>query len=144
MFSKACEYGIRAAIYIASASLDGNRTGIKEIAKAIESPEPFTAKILQILTREGLIQSAKGVGGGFEITETSMKMVTLADIVNAIDGNKIYEGCGLGLPACNEKRPCPIHHQFKEIRNNLKILLKQASLHDMATGIYSGNAYLKI
>lgn len=55
MFSKACEYAIRAALYIAVKSIDGSKLGIKEIAKEIDSPAHFTAKILQTLSREGII-----------------------------------------------------------------------------------------
>ena len=45
MFSKACEYGIRASILIASESVNGNRLGLITIAKKIDSPEAFTSKI---------------------------------------------------------------------------------------------------
>ena len=51
MLSKACEYSIRASIYIAEKSLEGNRSGLKEIAKSIDSPEAFTSKILQQLAK---------------------------------------------------------------------------------------------
>ena len=60
MFSKTCEYGIRAAIFIAFQSYQDNRIGLKEIAKKIDSPEAFTAKILQILSRDNIIKSIKG------------------------------------------------------------------------------------
>lgn len=59
MFSKTCEYAIRALIYIAQKSKDGNRIGIKEIASGIDSPEYFIAKILQDLSRKNFVQSAK-------------------------------------------------------------------------------------
>ncbi|MFT3904629.1 MAG: Rrf2 family transcriptional regulator [Niabella sp.] len=143
MFSKACEYGIRSAIFIAKSSLKGERVGIKEIAREIDSPEAFTAKILQTLTREQLVESTKGVGGGFEVSEKQMKKVLLADIVNAIDGNSIYVGCGLGLPSCNEKKPCPIHYEFKEVRNKLKEVLTSTTLYDLAMGMAVGNTFLK-
>ncbi len=144
MFSKACEYGIRSAILIAKSSLTGERVGLKEIAKDIDSPEAFTAKILQILTRADIIQSTKGVKGGFEVSIVQMKTVTLADLVNVLDGNAIYRGCGLGLPACNEEKPCPIHHKFKEVRNALQKVLTETSLHDLALGLNAGNSFLKI
>ena len=51
MFSKACEYGIRAAVYVALQSLDGRRVSVNEIAEEIDSPIAFTAKILQQLSR---------------------------------------------------------------------------------------------
>ena len=63
MFSKACEYGIRAAVYIAHQSMEGRRVSLKEIAEKIDSPVAFTAKILQQLSRNGIVESIKGAGG---------------------------------------------------------------------------------
>lgn len=69
MFSKACEYAIRAVIYISIRSIAGSKLSIKEIAKEIDSPLHFTAKILQTLSREGIISSIKGPNGGFYINQ---------------------------------------------------------------------------
>lgn len=59
MFSKTCEYAIRAMIFISQKSDEGVRVGIKEISKGIDSPEHFIAKILQNLSRKGLVSSYK-------------------------------------------------------------------------------------
>lgn len=69
MFSKTCEYAIRAMIFIAQRSKDGQRVGIREIAKGIDSPEHFIAKILQQLARKGVVASVKGPNGGFFLDE---------------------------------------------------------------------------
>jgi Rrf2 family protein len=142
MFSKACEYGIRGMLYIARKSRDGVRVGIKEIARAIDSPEPFMAKILQDLSRKGLVASIKGPNGGFFMEIAHLK-ISLADIVTAIDGDKLFTGCGLGLKACNEKKPCPIHFEFKALRENLQTMLESTALKDFATKIENGRFHLK-
>ncbi len=75
MFSKATEYALRATIYIAKNSSPGKKIGIDEIAKAIDSPQSFTAKILQALTRDGnLVSSVRGPNGGFFLTEDAKKL----------------------------------------------------------------------
>ena len=89
MFSKTCEYAIRATIYIASESSAGKRCGIRDIARKIESPEPFTAKILQRLVKADIIKSIKGNGGGFEIEKVQLKHIKLEQLVKAIDGKFI-------------------------------------------------------
>jgi Rrf2 family protein len=142
MFSKACEYGIRAMMYIAQKSKDGSRVGLKEIAKGIDSPEPFMAKILQELSRQGLVQSIKGPNGGFYVDAQGMK-VTLAEIVTAVDGDQLFSGCGLGLKACNENKPCPIHDEFKIIRNKLKSLLETTQVGEFNEGLEKGLMYLR-
>ena len=70
MFSKTTEYALRATIYIAQKSSEENKLGIDVIAKAIDSPKSFTAKILQSLTKGNkVISSARGPNGGFYITD---------------------------------------------------------------------------
>lgn len=127
MFSKTCEYAIRALIYIAQKSKDGNRIGIKEIASGIDSPEYFIAKILQDLSRKNFVQSAKGPNGGFYMDENNLKL-SVADIVREMDGDKLFSGCGLGLKECSESHPCPIHNDFKHIRKNIKDMLEKSKI----------------
>ena len=127
MFSKTCEYAIRALIYIAQKSKDGNRIGIKEIASGIDSPEYFIAKILQDLSKKGFVQSAKGPNGGFYMDENNLKL-SVADIVREMDGDKLFTGCGLGLKECSEDHPCPIHNDFKHIRQDIKDMLDNSKI----------------
>lgn len=127
MFSKTCEYAIRALIFIAQKSKDGSRIGIKDIAAGIDSPEYFIAKILQDLSRKGFVQSAKGPNGGFYMEAENLDL-SIADIVRDIDGDKLFAGCGLGLKLCSEERPCPIHNDFKKIRNDIKEMLEQSKI----------------
>lgn len=144
MFSKACEYGIKASIFIAIKSYDGKRVSPKEISKEIDSPQAFTAKILQALVKNEVVNSIKGAYGGFEIDVNKIKTIKLAQIVNAIDGDNIYNGCGLGLHKCDENHPCPVHDKFKSVREGLKDMLENTSLEELALNIKSGASYLKI
>lgn len=143
MFSKTCEYGIRATIFIASQSYQNKRVGLKDIAKKIDSPEAFTAKILQILARNQIIHSIKGVGGGFEIPKDRMNQIKLAQIVTAIDGDRVFTGCGLGLSHCSEDHPCPVHDKFKAIRTELATMLENTNLEELALGIKTGDTFLR-
>lgn len=144
MFSKACEYGIKATIFIAIKSFEGERVSPKEIAKEIDSPQAFTAKILQDLVRHKVINSIKGAYGGFEINKNDIKTIKLSQIVTAIDGDSIYNGCGLGLHACDENHPCPVHDKFKVVRDELKDMLENTNLEELALDIKSGASFLKV
>lgn len=141
MFSKACEYGIRAVIYIWSQSKEGYKLGVKDICKEIDAPEYFTAKILQSLARQNIISSAKGPNGGFYIDKEQEKL-RLIDLVIAIDGDKLFKGCGLGLKQCSEVNPCPIHHDFKVVRDGLTKMLKDKTLKQLANEVSQGHAVL--
>lgn len=143
MFSKACEYGIRAVIYIAVQSNEGKRVSLKSIAKEINSPEAFTAKILQELVKNEIIDSAKGPSGGFEVEQKKMKDIKLSHIVSAIDGDRIYKGCGLGLKDCSETHSCPVHNKFRKIRTDLRNMLENTTVYELSLGLKKGLTFLK-
>ncbi|NRR92157.1 Rrf2 family transcriptional regulator [Winogradskyella undariae] len=144
MFSKACEYGIKAAIFIASNSFENRRVSPKEISEEIDSPQAFTAKILQALVKNNIVKSVRGAYGGFEIDKDKIATTKLAQIVYAIDGDGIYKGCGLGLHTCDENHPCPVHDKFKVIRDELQDMLGNTSLEQLALDIKSGVSFLKV
>lgn len=141
-FSKTCEYAIRAVIFIAQKSEGGKKVGIKEVAAGIDSPEHFIAKILQDLSKRELIQSSKGPNGGFYIDDASRRH-TLADIVSAVDGDKVFKGCGLGLKICSETKPCPLHNEFKEIRKKMHVALQSATIGEFNESLNLGLSYIK-
>ncbi len=143
MFSKACEYGIRAVVCVASCGEHGQRMTLKEIAERIDSPEAFTAKIMQKLSRAGVMKSMKGPGGGFEIPPELAKRVHLSDVVSAIDGDGIYTGCALGLAECDNERPCPLHDHFLKVREDLRRMLEGTSVYELTHGMKDGSTFLK-
>ncbi|MDN3667995.1 Rrf2 family transcriptional regulator [Echinicola jeungdonensis] len=143
MFSKACEYAIRAVLYIAKESKRGNRTSLKNISREAGSPEAFTAKILQPLAKNNIIKSIKGPNGGFEIPTENLTQIKLADIVRIIDGDQLFTGCALGLSQCNEEKPCPLHDNFLKIRTEISELLETTNLNDITEGLNSGLTFLR-
>ena len=129
-------------IFIAKRSKSGEKTGIKEISNEIASPESFIAKILQELSRKGLVLSAKGPNGGFFLDEKLLDG-SLADIIKTVDGEKIFSGCGLGLKECSEAKPCPIHYQFKGIREQMRNMLEGAKLSSFTEELENKLTFLK-
>jgi len=141
MFSKTCEYGIKAMIFVAQKSKDGSRVGIKEIAKGTDAPEHFMAKIMQELSRKKLVHSIKGPNGGFYMDPFDLQ-TSLADIVKALDGNAIYNDCVLGLKTCNEKTPCPVHDQYRDIKKKLIKMIEENTIGDFNNKLDSGKFFL--
>lgn len=141
MFSKSCEYALRAVIHLSMESHNGSRLNIKEIASKIGTPEPFTAKILQILSRQGIISSQKGPGGGFYI-DPQAPNIPVITVIDAIDGKNTLERCGLGLKVCSGNHPCPIHHEFRPYADKLKELVTEKTVQDLAVGVKQGKYFL--
>ncbi|MFC0263199.1 RrF2 family transcriptional regulator [Fontibacter flavus] len=141
MFSKACQYGIRSVIYIWKQSLHGNKVGAKEIAEHVDAPEPFTAKILQDLVRKKIVGSMKGPTGGFYVDKEHEKY-TLKDLVVAIDGDQLFNGCSLGLNQCSETNPCPLHKEVVKVRTHVITMLTKKSLKQLAEEVENGETVL--
>lgn len=142
MFSKSCEYAIKAMIFVAQKSKDELRVSIKDIAKGTDSPVHFMAKIMQDLSKKKLIKSIKGPNGGFYMDEDNLNC-SMANIVKAIDGEGIYSDCVLGLKACSEKKPCPIHNEYKEIKKNLIKMIENNTIGNFNQKLDTGKFFLK-
>lgn len=141
MISKACKYGIRAAIFVASKREEGINLNIKQIAKEVDAPEAFTGKILQILNKHRIITSLKGPYGGFFIEEYQLEQPVI-NIVNAIDGMSVFRECGLGLKQCSEIHPCPMHDQYKIARDALLNAFQETTIRQLANGVNTGESFI--
>jgi Rrf2 family transcriptional regulator, iron-sulfur cluster assembly transcription factor len=142
MFSKATEYALRATIYIAQKSSEDKKLGIAEIAKAIDSPQSFTAKILQHLTKDNrVISSIRGPNGGFYISTKALQLPVRA-ILEALHDDGILYRCVLGLRQCSEVKPCPMHDEFKGIRQQLTKLFESTTIKDLAESYRTQNVFI--
>ncbi len=143
MFTKACECAIRAVLYIAIKSINGSRINIDEIAKEIDAPRPFTAKILQTLVREKVVSSIRGLNGGFYLNPKS-KPIALSSIVKAIDGSDdALHTCTLGLKECSDRFPCPIHHEIRDYKEHLRKVMKERTIQELSSNLIKGKTFLK-
>jgi len=142
MFSKATEYGIKATMYIAYKTNGGERVGVKEIAANIDAPVHFTAKILQELVRKNIVHSIKGPNGGFYLERGDLK-TPIGKIVKTLDGDKFYNTCVLGLRACSQKNPCPVHNEFKVIKEKIIDMLEKNTIGSFNTDLINKNFFLK-
>jgi Rrf2 family protein len=140
IFSKTCEYGLQAMIYLAVVQ---KKVGIAEISEKQELPSHYLSKILQSLVRAKILLSAKGPTGGFWLAKPATD-IPLSDIVDAIDGLESLEQCGLGLKKCDSKQPCAIHHQFKPHREAILELFYMTTLQDIMNKYESGECVLNL
>ena len=141
MLSLTCKTAIKAVIYLASKFESGEKSGIKEIAEFIDASEHTVGKMLQTLVKENVILSSKGPSGGFYIT-AKQKNQPIIKIVEAIDGREVFKQCGLGLSKCSATHPCPIHDDYKEVRDRFEKLCTERKLSDLLEPVQNGLAHL--
>ena len=100
---------------------------VKDIAEALKIPSAFLSKIVQTLSRAGLIISQKGPGGGVNLSRPAAK-ISLLEVVGAIDGLDLTTDCVLGMPECGEETPCPLHTHWGAIRNRIVEMLEHQTV----------------
>ncbi len=129
IFSKKCEYGLQAVLYLAAKEA-GEVIPAEEIANKLSIPKEFVSKILQSLTESGIVYSKKGKSGGFALAKDSGK-IRLIDIVAAIDGLGMFNSCVLGFPECSPDHPCPLHEKWGVLRTNAYNMLTDQTLDQL-------------
>ena len=137
MFNKETEYALRGLVYVQVQNMKGFKPGIAEIAQEIDAPPFYTGKIMQRLVKQGFLTSVKGKGGGF-IFDESKPDISLKMIIQAIEGEKTYCGCGFGLKHCDETHPCPLHNQNAPIRNSIENLITSNTVQSLAREYHYG------
>lgn len=141
MLSKSTEYAIRALVFVQLRNWEQKRPGVSEIAKGIEAPEAYTAKILQTLTKNKLMDSMKGRGGGFFFNDNQSNL-TLYDVIHLVEGDACFHKCGFGLKQCNNENPCPLHEKYKVVRDGFFEIAKTESIKSLSKKIVHGDAVL--
>jgi Rrf2 family protein len=113
MLSQTAEYALRTVLYLADRT-DGPLVGADELASALGVPRNYLSKTLHRLTRERILDSARGKGGGFRLA-VDPKRLTLLQVVEPFDPISGERRCLLGRPACDDRNPCPAHHRWKAV-----------------------------
>jgi Rrf2 family protein len=142
MFSKSTEYALRAVIYIAQHGTEEKKLSLDDVARAIDSPGSFTAKILQVLTNDNrIVSSMRGPNGGFYMTAKAKKL-PVRSILAAMEEDEVLEKCVLGLAECSELKPCPMHSEYKIIKQQLVSLFSRKTIQMLADEIGKGTKYI--
>ena len=143
MLSNASKYAINAVLFLALDAHKERKVGVKEIAANINVPIPFLAKLLQDLSRKGVISSSKGPNGGFYLTEENRTQKLLV-VVDQIDGLSKLQDCVLGLANCSSEKPCPMHAKVQPLRKSLLNELTTNSIAKFAQNVQEGKTFLSL
>ena len=129
------DYGVRAALYLASASRQ--TVPCAEIARACGIGKSFAYKVMQKLAGAGIVASLSGRGGGFRLARDPTQ-VLLSDVVEAIQGPIEVSDCVLNPSVCERNGDCPLSAEWRRLQERIGALLGGTSLHDLVH--FSGQA----
>lgn len=136
IFSRTSQYAIQALIFIATQPR-GDPVLNRTIARHLQVPSAYLAKIMRQLCKGKLLRSARGRQGGFYLDEGGEK-TDLMRIVTLIEGAGFTEDCVLGLKVCEDRTACPMHDKWRPIKDRIVALLRQQTLASLARAVLSG------
>lgn len=128
MFSQTTEYAIRAVVLLASES-EGEAVGNKVLAERAQIPPSYLSKVLQGLARAGIVESRRGVRGGFRLRH-SPDQITLLDVVTAVEPLPRLKTCPLGLKS-HSRVLCPMHARLDKAMAQVEAVLSESTIAEL-------------
>lgn len=135
MYSKGCEYAIRALTHVVSTE-GKERFQAAEVCEEVGIPEPYTRKVLQALVSDGLLNAVRGPHGGYELVRPASE-ISMLELIKAVDGQDTFDGCVLGLPMCGCAKPCPLHETWGPVKGELLTCLASVTLQQIVDSVTS-------
>jgi len=137
MLTRSGVHAIRALMVLTSQQ-NGDYCGTSAIAAATGAPRNYLGKLLLTLARRGLIESQKGLGGGFRLARDPEE-ITLYEVVEAIEDVARWKECAFGGKFCSEINPCAIHSRWVHVRDEYLSLLRNTSVAELARNPGAGD-----
>jgi Rrf2 family protein len=136
LISRTSQYAIQSLIYIATQEQDLPILS-RQVAERLHVPAAYLAKIMQVLCKGGLVSSFRGRLGGFCLAERPEK-IDLMRILLITEGQEFTKDCLLGLKVCSDETACPMHNQWKPIKQEIIDLLQQQTLATLSDAVRTG------
>lgn len=130
MLSQSAIHAIRAMVALATQGPD-EYCGVSSIAKATGSPRNYLGKLLLQLSRHGLVESRKGLGGGFRLAQRP-DHICLLDVISAIEDTHRWTECALSGRECSESDPCMVHSRWLRAREAFLAFLRETNIAELA------------
>ena len=128
LITRNTDYAIRALSYIAE---QGEKiVSADQMVKCLDMPRPFLRRILQILNKEGLLNSSKGKGGGFALA-VSPEKITITDLMKIFQGTLKLNECTFKKKVCPNVKDCLLKKKIDEIEKEVMERLKAITLESL-------------
>jgi Rrf2 family nitric oxide-sensitive transcriptional repressor len=140
LLSEACEYGLRAVVWMAQCP--GEPQKVKGIAEEIKAAPGYLVKVLQALTKAGILSARRGSNGGFTLKSDPSELTAL-DIINAIDPLERITTCPLDLDS-HATSLCPIHRGIDDAMGMIEDGFGQLTIREVIADASTLNPVCKV
>jgi len=127
MISQTVEYALRAVVHLAAEAPESRTT--QQLAQVTQVPAAYLSKVLQSLTRAGIVKSQRGIGGGVSLA-SSAESLTILEVVNAVDPVKRIHTCPLDLKS-HGGNLCPLHRRLDNVMEQAEIAFRSTTLAEI-------------
>ena len=136
LISRTSQYAIQSLIYLATQSRD-RPVLTRDVAEKLKVPSAYLSKIMQGLSRGGVVKSSRGRHGGFCLSADPAE-IDLMRILLVTEGNEFTKACMLGLKLCSDETACPMHERWKPIKEQIIQMLHQQTLSILSEAVLTG------
>jgi Rrf2 family protein len=127
--TKKADYGLMALKYLAEHP-ETPALSAKDVADAYGIPAQLLAKILQLLTKRGLLRSHAGMNGGYALARDA-RQISAYEVIHAIDGPFFITSCTKGAKNCELTPSCTIKEPLARVNETIAGVLKSISIQDL-------------
>jgi Rrf2 family protein len=129
MLSTSSEYALRALVALAS-TVAGTTVQARELAHVAKVPSSYLYKILAPLRRAGILDGARGTGGGYSLARKPEE-IPLIEVVALFEVVRPDNACLLGNDTCTDKDACSAHEEWKRVRDSYLTFLRSRTIADL-------------
>ena len=131
--SKKADYALMAMKHLAVRG-DPGSSSAREIAEQYDIPIELLAKVLQRLVRRGLLLSQQGTRGGYQLARQPM-LISVADVIQAIDGPVRVTACSDDQGACEQYAKCNVRDPLWRVRERILAALGECTVAELAADV---------
>jgi Rrf2 family protein len=140
--TRAADYAVRVMVHLAAVA-PGTRASRTELAGAVDCPEQFLSKVLQSLTRAGLVTSHRGNTGGFELPIVR-RSASVLEIVEAVEGPIRLNVCLNSPSECTHQATCSAYPVWDEAQKAMTAVLRGATIDELARQMGQGHENVRL
>jgi Rrf2 family protein len=129
--SRTAEYALRAVVHLAAQTDESSSQTVGQVAAGTRVPAGYLAKVLQNLSRAGLIASQRGLGGGFRLVKSAHD-ISIYEVIQAVDPIQRIRTCPLGLEA-HGTNLCPLHRRLDNAMEMIEEQFRTTTIAELLT-----------
>ena len=132
--SKISDYGLRLVLALSRRYNKGDNYSARDLARITDLPRPIASKVLKILSKEGVLCSARGVNGGYHLA-FEPRLISVGQVLRALEGPILIKGCLEEDSECGNIDKCTVRFNWGRINRSIGQVLDSVSLPDLMTSV---------